>query len=128
MPRPNTTVTFSGGTGSPAAFTVTAPSPNVAAAVTVPGVVNRTQAGSLVQFQVGAPYWEATLPLDHLSNADKANLEAFFRNNWHATWQYTDENGNVFNAQFLDSALPLTKLFRDLWSCRVRLNLSAVLK
>jgi hypothetical protein len=121
-------VTFSGGTGSPAAFTLVAPSPNVAAPVTVPGVVNRTQAGSLVQFQVGAPYWEATLALDHLSNADKNNLEAFFRNNWRATWQYTDENGDVYNAQFLDSALPLVKLYRDLWSCRVRLNLSSVLK
>ena len=68
------------------------------------------------------------MALDHLSNADKNNLEAFFRNNWRATWQYTDENGDVYNAQFLDSALPLVKLYRDLWSCRVRLNLSSVLK
>ncbi len=127
MPKPTTTVTFSGGTGSPGSFTVTAPSANVEVPVTVPGVVNRTQGGSLVQFQIGPAYWEATLALEHLSNADKANLEAFFRNNWHATWQYTDENGNVFNAQFVDTSLPLRKIQRDLWSCRVRLNLSAVL-
>ncbi len=127
MPRPNTTVTFSGGTGSPGSFSVTAPSPNVEAPVTVAGVVNRTQGGSLVQFQIGQDYWEATLSLYHLSNADKANLEAFFRNNWRATWQYTDENGNVYTAQFLDTTLPLRKIQRDLWSCGVRLNLSAVL-
>jgi hypothetical protein len=128
MPRPNTTITISGGSGSPASFTLTAPAPNVDAPATVPGVVNRTQGGSLVQFQLGAAYWEATLGLAHLSSADKNNLEAFFRNNWRSTWQYTDENGNVFNAQFLDSVLPLKKLQRDLWSCMLRLNLSAGLQ
>jgi hypothetical protein len=128
MSKPLTTVTFSGGSGSPGSFTVTAPSPNVDSPVTTPKVVNRTQGGSLVLFQVGASYWETTLTLEFLSNADKGNLEAFWRNNATTTWVYTDENSNAFNAQFLDVTLPLTKNQRDLWTAHVKLNLSAVLK
>lgn len=126
MPRPNTTVTFTG-SGSPSTLTVTAPSPNVDAPVTTPKAINRTQGGSLVQFKIGQDYWETTLVLEHLSNADKGNLEAFFRNNGVGSFTYTDENSNNFTAYFLDQTLPLTKNFRNLWTGRVHMQLSSVL-
>ena len=130
MALPTITVQFSGGSGaggSPASFTVRAPSPEIEAPVTTPAAIARTQGGSLIQFQVGQSFWEVTLPLDHLSNADKNNLESFFRNNITTSWTYTDENGTAFTAQFMDQTLALHKSYRNLWSCKVRLNLSAVL-
>lgn len=115
------------GVGSPASLTITGPEPNTQAPCVVPGVVHRTQGGSIVSYQVGPAYWQATLKLPSLRNADKANLEAFFRNNFGKAITYTDENGNNFTAYFLDTQLPLVKMQHDLWTCDLHLNLSQVL-
>lgn len=123
MPAPQITITLTGN-GS---VTLRAPQPDIDAPVTVPGVVYRTQGGSLVQYQIGPPYWECTLVIPSLTNADKNALEAFFRNNWNAALTYTDENGNAFSVRFLDTGLPLRKTARDLWTATLHLSFSSIL-
>lgn len=120
----NFKVTLSGN-GSP--VTVYGPEPNTQAPCSVPGVTHRTQGGSLVKYQVGPPYWETTLKLPSLRNADKVALEAFFRANINNSFTYTDENGNAFTAYFLDQQLPLVKMQHDVWTCDLHLQLSQVL-
>jgi hypothetical protein len=124
MPAPQITITLSGN-GS---VTLRAPQPEIEAPVTVPGVVYRTQGGSLVQYQIGPPYWEATITIPSMTSAQKDALEAFFRNNWGSSFTYVDENANNFAARFVDATLPLRKSARDQWTSAMRLNLSAVLK
>lgn len=124
MPNPTTTVTFTGN-GS---ITLRATAPNTDAPTTVPGVVHRTQGGSLVSYQIGPQYWEVTLQCRSLTGAQKDALSAFFAANFTSSFTYTDENGNVFIAQFLDTTLPIKKAYRESWEVDVRLNLSAMLK
>lgn len=124
MPLPSTTVTFSG-SGS---ATIIAPQSNAQAPCTVPGAVHRTQAGTYVSYQIGPPYWEATLHFASVPSAQKAVLESFFRANWGANFTYTDENNNVFsNCRFLDTALQFVKEFRDSWTVDVHLALPSML-
>lgn len=124
MAAPQITITLSG-IGS---VTLRAPQPEIEAPVTVPGVTNRTQGGSIVQYQVGPPYWEATITVPSMTNAQKDALESFFRSNWGSSFTYVDENANSFAARFVDGNLPLRKGARDQWTAAIRLNLSAVLK
>lgn len=124
MAAPSITITLTG-IGS---LALRAPQPEIEAPANVPGVTNRTQGGSLVQYQVGPPYWEASLTIPSLTNNEKDSLESFFRNNWGAAFSYHDENGNAFSARFLESSLPLRKMARDQWTVTFRLNLSAMLK
>ncbi|HUY89096.1 MAG TPA: hypothetical protein VMV10_10205 [Pirellulales bacterium] len=123
MAAPQITITLEGN-GS---VTLRAPQPDIDAPVTVPGVVYRTQGGSLVQYQIGSPYWECTLTIPSMTNDDKNALEAFFRNNWGAAMTYTDENGNTFSVRFLDTGLPLRKTSRDLWTATLHLSFSSIL-
>lgn len=124
MALPSLTSSFSG-TGS-----VTFPSaPNdIDGPVNIPGVTHRTQGGSLVQYKVGPTWFEATLPLAAITDAQAADLETFFDANWGSSFTYTDAAGNTFTAHFLDQNLPLHKFCRDYWECHVHLQLSAVLK
>lgn len=126
MANPTTTVTLAG-PNAPTSITVRATAPDTSAPCMIPGVVHRTQGGSLVSYQVGPAYWEATLQLRGLTNAQKTNLESFFRANWGQSLTYTDENGNPFTAKFVDTQLPLKKGYRDSWDCDCRLDLSSVL-
>jgi|SRR5580704_17533359 hypothetical protein len=126
MPNPSTTVTLTG-PNNPTSVTLRATAPDTQAPCTVPGVVHRTQGGSLVTYQVGPSYWEATLQIRGLSNAQKTTLEAFFRANLGQSLTYTDENSNTFTAKFLDTMLPLRKGYRDSWDVDLHLNLSSVL-
>jgi hypothetical protein len=124
MPNPTTTITFTGN-GS---VTLPATAPEVDAPTTVPGVVHRTQGGSLVSYQVGPQYWEVTLQCRSLSGAQKDALNTFFAANFASPFTYVDENGNSFTARFLDTTMPLRKAYRESWEVDVRLNLSSVLK
>lgn len=101
MGKPTTTIVFSGA-GSPASVTLTATAPDTSAPTTIPGVVHRTQGGSVVSYQVGPQYWEVTLQIKSLTGAQKNNLNSFFGNNFTLPFNYLDENGNTFTAQFLD--------------------------
>lgn len=123
MPAPQITITLSGN----GTVTLRAPQPEIEAPVTVPGIVYRTQGGALVQYQIGSPYWECTLTIPTMTNAEKNSLEAFFRNNWGAAITYQDENGATFNVRFLDTGLPLHKTQRDLWTARLHLSFSSLL-
>ena len=123
MPAPQITITLSGN----GTVTLRAPQPEIEAPVTVPGVVYRTQGGALVQYQIGSPYWECTLTIPSMTNAEKNSLEAFFRNNWGATMTYLDESGASFNVRFLDTSLPLHKSQRDLWTVSLHLGFSSIL-
>ena len=126
MPNPSTTVTLAG-PNAPSSVTLRATAPDTQAPCTVPGVVQRTQGGSLVTYQVGPAYWEATLQLRGLTSVQKGALEAFFRANFGQSLTYTDENDNVFTAKFLDTMLGLKKGYRDSWDVDLHLNLSSVL-
>lgn len=126
MANPSFTVTLAG-PNAPTSITFRATAPDTQAPCTIPGIVHRTQGGSIVSYQVGPAYWEATLQLRGLTNAQKASLESFFRANFGQSLTYTDENGNSFTAKFLDSMLPLKKGFRDSWDVDLHLNLSSVL-
>jgi hypothetical protein len=119
-----TTITFTG-VGS---VTLPATAPNVDAPTTVPGVVHRTQGGSLVSYQVGPQYWEVTLECKSLTGAQKDALNTFFASNFASAFTYTDENGNNFTARFLEPTLPLKKAYRDSWEVEIKLNLSSVLR
>jgi hypothetical protein len=119
-----TTITFSGN-GS---VTLPATAPDLDAPTTVPGVVHRTQGGSLVSYQVGPQYWQATLDCHSLTNAQKDALNTFFGANFASSFTYIDENGNNFNARFMEPTLPLKKDYRDSWEVAIKLNLSSVLK
>lgn len=121
----NIVVTFSDGTNT---VTLRATKPDTQAPTTVPGIVHRTQGGSLVSYQVGPQYFETTLQITGMWNATKDALVSFFALNFTKSWTYTDENGNPFTAQFLDNMLPITKNQKDSWDVNVRLNLSAMLK
>lgn len=107
--------------------TLCAPAPDIVVPVTVPGVTHRAVGGSLVQYKVGTPYWEATLSIPIMSNAEKDALEVFFRDHWHEDITYTDENSNTFTVHFLDTSLPLKKAAKNSWSVDLRLDFSAVL-
>jgi hypothetical protein len=124
MAAPSISITLQG-TG---AVTLRAPQPDIEAPVNVPGATNRTQGGSLVQYQIGPAYGEATITIPSMTNSEKDSLEAFFRSNWGASFNYQDENNNVFTASFLDANLPLHKSARDQWTAALRLNLSSVLQ
>ena len=124
MPLPTTTITLTGA-GS---VTLPATAPETDAPTTMPGVVHRTQGGSLVTYQVGPQYWEVTLQCRSMTGAQKDALNTFFAANFASSFTYTDENGNNFTARFLESTLPLKKAFRDSWEVDIRLNLSGVLK
>lgn len=124
MPNPSITVSFSGN-GS---VTLRATAPNADAPTTVPGIVHRTQGGSLVSYQVGPQFWEVSLLCQGLTGAQKDALNTFFGNNFTAPFTYVDENGNSFTARFLEPTLPLKKGYRDSWDVAIRLNLSSVLK
>ena len=126
MSNPSTTIQLAG-PNPPTAITLRATAPDTQAPCTVPGVVHRTQGGSVVTYQVGPPYWEATLQLRGLTNAQKAALEQFFRANLGQSLTYTDENSNTFTAKFLDTMLGLKKGYRDSWDVDLHLNLSSVL-
>jgi hypothetical protein len=121
--NPATTVTFTGN-GS---VTLRATAPDTDAPTTVPGVVYRTQGGSVVSYQVGPQYWEATLVCQGLTDAQQAALVAFFAANFTMPFTYLDENGNSFTARFLEPTLPLRKGYRDSWDVAIRLNLSSAL-
>lgn len=121
---PTTTITFTGN-GS---VTLPATAPQTEAPTSVPGIVHRTQGGSLVSYQVGPQYWEVTLQCRSLTGAQKDALNTFFAVNFAAPFTYTDENGNRFTARFLEPKLPLKKAYRDSWEVDIRLNLSGVLK
>lgn len=108
--------------------TLPATAPGVDAPTTVPGVVHRTQGGSLVSYQVGSQYWEVTLECKSLTGDQKDALNTFFAVNFASPFTYTDENGNNFNARFLEPMLPLKKAYRDSWEVEIKLNLSSVLK
>lgn len=125
MPIPSINVAFFDGTTT---VTLRATKPDTQAPTTVPGVVHRTQGGSLVSYQVGPQYFETTLQITGMSNATKESLVAFFNTNFAKNWTYTDENGNGFTARFLDTSLPVTKNMRESWDVNVHLNLSAMLK
>ena len=124
MPLPTTTITFTGN-GS---VTLPATAPETDAPTTMPGVVHRTQGGSLVTYQVGPQYWEVTLQCRSLTNVQKDALNTFFAANFASSFTYIDENGNNFTARFLEPTLPLKKAYRDSWEVDVRLNLSGVLR
>lgn len=126
MAAPTTTVTFSGA-GSPSPITLRATTPDTSAPTTIPGVVHRTQGGSLVSYQVGPQYWEVTLQIKSLTGAQKDNLNSFFANNFTLSFTYTDENGNAFTARFLDTSLQFVKAYRESWEVAIHLNLSAIL-
>lgn len=121
---PTTTITFTGN----GAVTLPATAPNIDAPTAVPGVVHRTQGGSLVSYQLGPQYWEVTLQCRSLTGAQKDALNTFFAANFTSSFNYTDENGNNFTARFLDTTLPIRKAYRESWEVDVRLNLSAMLK
>ncbi|HEX7379660.1 MAG TPA: hypothetical protein VF278_21230 [Pirellulales bacterium] len=121
---PTTTITFTGA-GS---ITLRATAPNTDAPTTIPGVVHRTQGGSLVSYQVGPQYWQVTLQCRSLTGAQKDALAAFFAANFTSSFTYTDENDNTFTARFLDTTLPFKKAYRESWEVDMRLNLSAMLK
>ena len=124
MPLPTTTVTLSG-TGS---ATIPSPPPDIDGPVNVPGVTHRTQGGSLVKYQVGPPWFEATLPIEAMTDAQAASLSTFYQSNVNNSFTYTDAGGNAFTAYFLDQNLPLHKVYRDYWQCHLHLQLSANLK
>ena len=105
MAGPSITITLTGNGN----VTLRAPQPDIEAPVNVPSVTNRTQGGSLVQYQIGPAYWEATVTIPSMRNDDKDALESFFRLNWGAAFTYQDENGNAFTARFLESNLALKK-------------------
>lgn len=105
-----------------------APAPDTPAPVTVPGVVHRAAGGSIRHYQMGQHFWETTLKVQAASNTLKNSMEAFFRNHATADLTYTDENGNTFTAQWIDTVFPLQKDYRGSWSGSIKLNLSAVLK
>lgn len=121
------TVSF-GLTSGVGSVTLPAPPPDIDAPVNVPGVTHRTQGGSLVQYQVGPAWFEATLNITAMINAQASALNAFFLDNWGREFSYRDANGNDFTARFLDQQLPLHKAYGDFWECRIHLQLSAVLK
>src|SRR5487761_179441 len=116
MANPTTTVTLAG-PNAPTSITVRASAPDINAPCTLPGVVHRTQGGSIVTYQVGPAYWEATLQLRGLTNAQKNSLNSFFTANFGQSLTYTDENANAFTVKFLDTVLPLKKGYRDSWDC-----------
>lgn len=127
MAAPSLTVTLSG-PNAPTSVTLRATAPDTSAPVTIPGVVHTTQAGNLVTYRVGPPYWSVTLQLTSLTNQQKDDLESFFRANFGEDLTYTDENGNAFDAQFAANVLPLKKSYRDSWDVEFQIYLSAVLK
>ena len=112
---------------SPDTITLQAPAPDISAPVTVPGVTHRAAGGSLVKYQTGAAYRECTLQIQSMTNTVKGQLETFFRTHWTDDLTYTDEGGNTFTAQFLDSELPLKKMYKNSWSVDIKLQLSSVL-
>jgi hypothetical protein len=118
-------VTFSDGTTT---ISLRATKPDTQAPTTVPGVVHRTQGGSLVSYQVGPQFFEATLQITGMSGATKDALVAFFNTNFTKNWTYTDENTHAFTAQFLDSSLPVSKNMRESWDVNIHLNLNGILK
>ena len=124
MPVPAITITLE---ATPDSVTFRAPEPEIPVGVVVPGVVHRTQAGSLIKYQTGPAYFEVALSIPHLTDAQKNTLEDFFRDHWGDDITYTDENSNEFTVQFLDSTLPLVKAQRGLWTVSLRLNFAAVL-
>lgn len=123
MALPSLTVSFSG-TGS---VTLPSPPPDIDGPVMIPGVTHRTQGGSLVKYQVGPAYFEATIPFEAITDAQKTSLDTFFRANINNSFTYTDAAGNAFTAYFLDQSLPLHKYCRDYWQCHIHMQLSAVL-
>lgn len=121
--NPSTTVTFTGN----GAVTLRATAPDTDAPTTVPGVVYRTQGGSIVSYQVGPQYWETTLVCQGLTDAQKDALIAFFGANFTTPFSYVDESGNSFTARFMEPTLPLRKGYRDSWDVAIHLNLSSAL-
>lgn len=119
------TVTLYDGTTT---VTLPAPTPDNEGPVNIPGVTHRTQGGSLVKYQVGPAWFEASLGFIALTNAQKNSLESFYRTNVGNSWTYTDASGNAFTAYFLDQQLPLHKTYGDWWECKLHVQLSAVLK
>lgn len=108
--------------------TLPAPTPDSDGPVTIPGVTHRTQGGSLVKYKIGPPYFEATLNFDGITDVQAAALDTFYRANITSSFTYTDAAGNGFTAYFLDQNLPLHKVYRDFWTCKIHLQLSALLK
>lgn len=125
MAAPAINVSFTSGATT---ISLRATKPDTQCPTTVPGVVHRTQGGSLVSYQVGPQYFETTLQITGMSNATKDALVAFFGANFTKAFIYTDENGNAFTARFLDTSLPVSKNMRESWECAVHLNLSVMLK
>ncbi|MDE2098816.1 MAG: hypothetical protein KGL39_16305 [Patescibacteria group bacterium] len=125
MAAPSINVSFTAGQTT---LTLRATKPDTQAPTTVPGVVHRTQGGSLVSYQVGPQYFETTLQITGMSGQQKDALVSFFAANFTKSWTYTDENGNAFTAQFLDISLPISKNMKESWDCNLHLNLSAMLK
>lgn len=83
--------------------------------------------GTRYAYDKGVTRYEADLDFETLSTADRNNLETFFRvtvTGVTTTWKYTDTGGNVYTARFLDPELVFVKVAQNVWSVRVRLELS----
>lgn len=113
-------------TKSPDSVSFRAPAPETPVQVAIPGVVHRTQAGSLVRYQIGPARFEATLEIPHLTNAQKNSLDTFFRTHWAADITYTDERSRTFTVKFLDTALAFTKVTFDLWTVSLHFEFSSI--
>lgn len=109
--------------------TLYAPAPDVPVGVTRPGVSHLTAGGGIVQYKIGASFFDAAITIPYMSNSTKATLEAFFRSHWgKSSITYTDERSTSFNpVRFLEDRLELTKAARNSWSCTIKMRFPSVL-
>lgn len=123
---PTTTITLAG-PNAPTSITLRATAPETPAPTTIPGIVHRSQGGSVITYRVGPQFWEFTLQCRSLTLAQAESLNSFYGANFGQSLTYTDENANAFTAKFLDNALPIKKRFGDCYDCDIHLNLSGLL-
>ena len=92
-------------------------------------VLGRTAGGTVYAYDKGVDTFEAELPFDSLTDAEKAALADFFDSAAEGglqTFTYADSNGADRTARFLETRLSFIKVSANVWDVHLRLELSSM--
>lgn len=121
----NTITLTKGGTS----ITLPGPPPGWHAVVARRQVLGRSMDGTVHVYDHGGSSFPARVPVRLLSDAQKAELESFFRETvegMRESFTYTDAGGADYTARFVEARLAFTKDAEDLWDVELPLELDAI--
>jgi hypothetical protein len=109
--------------------TLPGPPPGWRAVVERQQVLGRSMDGTVHVYDHGGSSFPARVPVRLLSDAQKAELESFFRETaagMRESFTYTDAGGADYAARFVEPGLAFAKGAEDLWDVELPMELDAV--